>query len=139
LPTLLVIDHVPNLSLNIYQTYTKFIFNKNLKFSPAYTILSTTSFQSYMINSCCDQCIIKKLLNFSFHSGSNRFINHWKIQPSNTSNCIFISFGVHCIIALYNSCFAVCKFLLHSLHKGYTTPAESGFVSHANSICHSFP
>jgi len=40
---------------------------------------------------------------------------------------------LYCIISALR--FAI--FLLHSLHKGYTTPAASGFANHAKSIGHS--
>jgi len=43
---------------------------------------------------------------------------HWKMQPSNSCNSISISFVIHRIIILYNSCLAVCNFLFAQFAEG---------------------
>jgi len=63
-----------------------------------------------------------KLNCFFPNFSSDRFIKHYKIQPSNTCNCIFISFTVHRIIMVYNSCFAVCNFSFYTVCTRDTHP-----------------
>jgi len=69
---------------------------------------------TWMMNSCCWAVPPYTCCNLNFYFlcfSRNRFINNWKSQSSNSCNCIFISFVVHDIIMLCNSCFGLCNFL----------------------------
>ena len=74
----------------------------------------TTSFVCW-IRAVATQTTTCKLNFYFLNFSSDRFINQWKIKPSNIRNCIYIYFMVLRNIFLQNSCFAVCIFLFARL------------------------